>query len=142
MQATEAAKRQDTAFFGHPRGLSTLFFTEMWERFSYYGIRAILILYMTAATAQNGLGLDVPTAGAIYGLFTSCAYIFSMPTGWIADRFIGHRRSVVIGGILIALGNFGLMTPTFGGFVLSLLAIAIGTGFLKTSCTTVVGALY
>jgi POT family proton-dependent oligopeptide transporter len=132
----------DTAFFGHPRGLSTLFFTEMWERFSYYGIRALLILYMTAAAAQHGMGLSVAIAGAIYGLYTSCAYIFALPAGWMADRFLGHQRSVILGGLLIAAGNFGLMLPALGPFVGSLLLMAIGTGFLKTSCTTVVGFLY
>jgi POT family proton-dependent oligopeptide transporter len=140
--ATQTIAREDTSFFGHPRGLATLFFTEMWERFSYYGIRALLILYMTAAVAQHGLGLDVPTAGAIYGLFTACAYIFSLPAGWIADRFLGQQRSVVIGGLLIAVGNFGMTAPAFGSFLISLLLIAIGTGFLKTSCTTTVGFLY
>jgi POT family proton-dependent oligopeptide transporter len=140
--ATHTMPREDTSFFGHPRGLATLFFTEMWERFSYYGIRALLILYMTAAAAQHGLGLDVPTAGAIYGLFTACAYIFSLPAGWIADRFLGHQRSVVLGGLLIAAGNFGMIVPAIGPFLLSLLCIAIGTGFLKTSCTTTVGFLY
>src|SRR3954469_23696616 len=132
----------DKSFFGHPRGLSTLFFTEMWERFSYYGIRALLILYMTAAVTQHGMGLSVAIAGAIYGLYTSCAYIFALPAGWIADRFLGHQRSVILGGLLIAAGNFGLMLPALGPFVLSLLLMAIGTGFLKTSCTTVVGFLY
>ncbi len=135
-------ERSDTRFFGHPRGLATLFFTEMWERFSYYGIRALLILYMTAAVGQHGLGLDIPTAGAIYGLFTSCAYIFSLPAGWIADRFLGQQRSVVLGGVLIALGNFGMTAPALGPFLISLLLIAVGTGFLKTSCTTTVGFLY
>jgi POT family proton-dependent oligopeptide transporter len=133
---------QDTAFFGHPRGLSTLFFTEMWERFSYYGIRALLILYMTAAAEQHGMGLSVAIAGAIYGLYTSCAYVFGLPAGWMADRFLGHQRSVIVGGLLIAAGNFGLMLPSMGMFVGSLLLMAIGTGFLKTSCTTVVGFLY
>lgn len=114
----------------------------MWERFSYYGIRALLILYMTAAVDQRGLGLDVATAGALYGLYTSCAYIFAMPAGWIADRFIGHQKSVILGGFLIVLGNFGLMAGSLGAFVFSLLLMAVGTGFLKTSCTTVVGFLY
>lgn len=140
--ATHTTLREDTSFFGHPRGLATLFFTEMWERFSYYGIRALLILYMTALVAQHGLGLDVPTAGAIYGLFTACAYIFSLPAGWIADRFLGQQRSVVLGGVLIAAGNFGMTLPAIGPFLVSLLSIAIGTGFLKTSCTTTVGFLY
>jgi len=139
---TVLASAQDTAFFGHPRGLSTLFFTEMWERFSYYGIRALLILYMTASTEQHGLGLSVAVAGALYGLYTSCAYVFSLPSGWIADRFIGHQNSVIFGGLLIAAGNFGLMLPSLSTFVLALLVMAIGTSFLKTSCTTVVGFLY
>lgn len=132
----------DTAFLGHPRGLSTLFFTEMWERFSYYGIRALLILYMTATAEQHGLGLSVAVAGAIYGLYTSCAYIFALPSGWIADRFLGHQNSVILGGLLIAAGNFGLMLPSTGTFIAALLLMAIGTAFLKTSCTTVVGFLY
>jgi len=142
MSADTLALANDRSFFGHPRGLSTLFFTEMWERFSYYGIRALLILYMTAAVSQRGMGLSVAIAGAIYGLYTSCAYIFALPAGWMADRFLGHQRSVILGGLLIAAGNFGLMLPALGPFVGSLLLMAIGTGFLKTSCTTVVGFLY
>ena len=142
MSANTLASANDHAFFGHPRGLSTLFFTEMWERFSYYGIRALLILYMTAAVDRHGMGLNVAIAGAIYGLYTSCAYIFALPAGWIADRFLGHQRSVLFGGLLIAAGNLGLMLPGLGPFVASLLLMAVGTGFLKTSCTTVVGFLY
>jgi POT family proton-dependent oligopeptide transporter len=133
---------RDRAFLGHPLGLSPLFFTEMWERFSYYGIRALLILYMTASLEKGGLGLDVPTAGAIYGLFTGCAYLTALPAGWIADRFLGQQRSVRLGGALIALGNFGMLMPNLGLFVGALLLIAVGTGFLKTSCTTTVGMLY
>lgn len=133
---------QDPLFRKHPRGLSTLFFTEMWERFSYYGIRALLILYMTASAEHHGLGLSVAVAGAVYGLYTSCAYIFALPSGWIADRFVGHQNSVIIGGLLIAAGNFGLMVPSVGTFIGALLLMAIGTAFLKTSCTTVVGFLY
>src|SRR5687768_551817 len=90
----------DTAFFGHPRGLSTLFFTEMWERFSYYGMRALLILFMTAAPATGGLGFDTGTAGAVYGLYTSMVYLTTLPGGWIADRLIGQRNGVLYGGIL------------------------------------------
>jgi POT family proton-dependent oligopeptide transporter len=132
----------DKGFFGHPRGLSTLFFTEMWERFSYYGIRALLILYMTAALDKHGMGMSVVLAGAMYGLYTSCAYVFALPAGWIADRFLGHQRSVILGGLLIAAGNFGLMLPAMSAFVGSLLVMAVGVGFLKTSCTTIVGFLY
>jgi proton-dependent oligopeptide transporter, POT family len=142
MSADTVAPANDRSFFGHPRGLSTLFFTEMWERFSYYGIRALLILYMSASLEQRGMGMNVAIAGAIYGLYTSCAYIFALPAGWIADRFFGHQRSVILGGVLIAAGNFGLMLPGIGTFVGALLLMAIGTGFLKTSCTTVVGFLY
>src|SRR3990170_792984 len=101
----------NAAFFGHPRGLATLFFTEMWERFSYYGMRAILILFMTAAVTQGGLGFDVAKAGAVYGLYTSMVYLLSLPGGWLADRFFGLRRAVLYGGILIALGNFALVVP-------------------------------
>jgi POT family proton-dependent oligopeptide transporter len=88
------------------------------------------------------MGLSVAVAGAIYGLYTSCAYIFALPSGWIADRFLGHQNSVILGGLLIALGNFGLMIPSTGTFIMALLVMAIGTAFLKTSCTTVVGFLY
>ncbi|MEI9814409.1 MAG: peptide MFS transporter [Acidobacteriota bacterium] len=136
------AAANDKAFLGHPRGLSTLFFTEMWERFSYYGIRALLILYMTATVDQNGLGMSVAVAGAIYGLYASSAYLFSLPSGWIADRFLGHQNAVILGALLIAAGNFGLMITSTGVFILSLLVMAVGTSFLKTSCTTVVGFLY
>ena len=132
----------DKGFFGHPRGLSTLFFTEMWERFSYDGIRALLILFMTGTAEHHGMGLNVMLAGVIYGLYTSCAYIFALPAGWIADRFMGHQRAVVVGGLLIAAGNFGLMLPTLGACNDSLLVMAFGTGVPKTSCTYHGGCLY
>ena len=103
---SDLASQSDRAFFGHPRGLSTLFFTEMWERFSYYGMRALLILFMTAAPAAGGLGFDAVTAGAIYGLYTSMVYMTTLPGGWIADRLIGQRRAVLYGGIIIASGHF------------------------------------
>src|SRR3990170_3840175 len=102
------ARDYDRAFFGHPRGLSTLFFTEMWERFSYYGMRALLLLYMTAPLTQGGLGFDAATGGAIYGFYTAMVYMTALPGGWIADRFIGQRRAVLYGGIVIALGQFCL----------------------------------
>src|SRR3989337_2988545 len=98
----DPATAADTRFFGHPRGLSTLFFTEMWERFSYYGMRALLILFMTAAPATGGLGFDTATAGAIYGLYVSMVYMTTLPGGWIADRLIGPQNAVLYGGILIA----------------------------------------
>jgi POT family proton-dependent oligopeptide transporter len=128
---------------GHPRGLATLFFTEMWERFSYYGMRALLLLYMTAALNAGGLGMSDEKGGAIYGLFTAAAYLGNLPGGWIADRVLGQRRSVFWGGVLIALGNFALALPAgMTTFYLGLLVICLGTGMLKTNCSTLVGALY
>src|SRR5499426_4878526 len=100
----------DHAFFGHPRGLSTLFFTEMWERFSYYGMRALLMLFMVASPEQGGLGFDTVKATGIYGLYTGSVYFTTIPGGWIADRLLGLRRAVLIGGILIALGHYCLAT--------------------------------
>ena len=132
----------DRAFFGHPRGLSTLFFTEMWERFSYYGMRALLILFMTASAAQGGLGFDTATAGAIYGLYTSMVYMMTLPGGWIADRLIGQRRAVLYGGILIACGHFSMAFPSIASFYLGLFLIVIGTGLLKGNVSVIVGQLY
>jgi POT family proton-dependent oligopeptide transporter len=132
----------DTRFFGHPRGLSTLFFTEMWERFSYYGMRALLILFMTAAPAAGGLGFDTATAGAIYGLYTSMVYMTTLPGGWIADRLIGPQRAVLYGGILIASGHFSMAVPTLSSFYLGLVLIVIGTGLLKGNVAVIVGRLY
>ena len=120
--AGPAAAGYDRAFFGHPRGLSTLFFTEMWERFSYYGMRALLILFMTAPLAAGGLGFDTATAGAIYGLYTSMVYMTTLPGGWIADRLIGQRRAVLYGGILIACGHFSMAFPSLTTFYLGLVA--------------------
>jgi POT family proton-dependent oligopeptide transporter len=132
----------DRSFFGHPRGLSTLFFTEMWERFSYYGMRALLILFMTAAVAEGGLGFDTAKAGAIYGLTVGFAYMLALPGGWIADRLIGQRRAVLVGGILIAAGNFSLAVEGLTTFYLGLLLIVMGTGLLKPNVSTMVGELY
>jgi POT family proton-dependent oligopeptide transporter len=132
----------DTAFFGHPRGLSTLFFTEMWERFSYYGMRALLILFMTATVADGGMGFDTAVAGAIYGLYTSMVYMMTLPGGWIADRLIGQRRAVLYGGILIACGHFSMAFPSTATFYLGLFLIVIGTGLLKGNVSVMVGQLY
>jgi POT family proton-dependent oligopeptide transporter len=133
---------EDRSFFGHPRGLSTLFFTEMWERFSYYGMRALLILYMTASVAAGGLGFDTAAAGAIYGLYTSMVYMTSLPGGWVADRLIGQRRAVLYGGMLIACGHFSMAFPTLATFYLGLTLIVIGTGLLKGNVGVIVGRLY
>jgi POT family proton-dependent oligopeptide transporter len=134
--------RWDRSFFGHPRGLSTLFFTEMWERFSYYGMRALLILFMTATVAKGGLGFSTSKAGAIYGLYTAMIYLFGLPGGWLADRILGLRRGVLWGGVIIALGHFSMAIPTLNTFYLGLALIVIGTGLLKPNVSTLVGSLY
>jgi POT family proton-dependent oligopeptide transporter len=137
-----APTEHDTRFFGHPRGLATLFFTEMWERYSYYGTRALLILYMTAAVHGGGLGFSVMKSGALYGFYTAMVYLLSLPGGWIADRIIGQQRAVLLGGILIAAGNFCLASPPITAFYAGLGLLMIGTGLLKPNVSTIVGQLY
>ena len=132
----------DTRWFGHPRGLSTLFFTEMWERFSYYGMRAILVLFMTNAVATGGMGLDDVTATAIYGLYTAAVYVVALPGGWIADHLLGLRRAVFWGGSVIAIGHFTLAIPHIIAFYIGLTLIIIGTGLLKPNISAIVGDLY
>src|SRR5262249_49362422 len=132
----------DTRFFGHPRGLSTLFFTEFWERFSYYGMRAILILFMTAPIAAGGLGFDTAKAGVVYGPYTCLVCFASLPGGWIADRFLGQRRATLYGGIVIMLGHIFLAIPTIATFYLGLGCVVLGTGLLKPNVSTMVGQLY
>lgn len=148
--------------FGHPKGLMTLFFTEMWERFSYYGMRALLILFMTKAIVDGGLGFDDMTAGAIYGLYTSGVYLLALPGGWLADRLFGLKKSVLYGGIIIALGHFLMALPGVEAlingvstaekvtlttldtvsFFLGLILITVGTGMLKPTISSMVGQLY
>jgi POT family proton-dependent oligopeptide transporter len=129
-------------FFGHPRGLATLFFTEMWERFSYYGMRAILVLFMVAAIEKGGLGIDDKQATAIYGLYTMFVYLLALPGGWLADRFFGLQKSVWYGGIIIALGHFSMALPMTEFFFIGLILIVIGTGLLKPNISSIVGGLY
>ncbi|WNG43988.1 peptide MFS transporter [Archangium minus] len=133
---------EQRGFFGHPRGLSTLFFTELWERFSYYGMRALLILFMTATVERGGLGFTAEKAGAIYGLYGAGVYLTAMPGGWLADRIIGQRRAVLLGGIIIALGHFSMALPRTFFFYLGLLLIVMGTGLLKPNISAMVGGLY
>ena len=140
--AGAAPHSYDRAFFGHPRGLSTLFFTEMWERFSYYGMRALLILFMTAPIAMGGLGFDTAVAGAVYGLYTSMVYMTTLPGGWIADRLIGPRRAVLYGGIIIACGHFSMAFQSLSTFYIGLTLIVVGTGLLKGNAAVIVGGLY
>ncbi len=132
----------DTAFFGHPSGLSTLFFTEMWERFSYYGMRAILILFMVRPVSEGALGFSDSKAGLIYGLYTGIVYVLSLPGGWIADRFLGQRKAVFYGGVGIMFGHLSLAIPRIETFYLGLVLIALGTGLLKPNISTIVGQLY
>ncbi len=135
-------------FFGHPIGLGTLFFTELWERFSYYGMRALLILFMTAVVVEGGLGIDDQTAGAIYGLYTAGVYLAALPGGWLADRVIGQQNAIWYGGMIIAAGHIVLALPGFGlasehyGFFIGLVLIVIGTGLLKPNISSCVGELY
>lgn len=137
-----AGPKWDKAFFGHPRGLSTLFFTEMWERFSYYGMRAILILFMTAPVTSGGMGFDVVKAGALYGLYTGMVYLLSLPGGWIADNILGQRKAVFLGGLMIAAGHFILSVPTQDLFYYGLMVLAPGVGLLKPNVSAMVGQLY
>jgi POT family proton-dependent oligopeptide transporter len=130
------------SFFGHPRGLATLFFTEMWERFSYYGMRALLVLFMVASIERGGLGLDDRTANAIYGLYTMFVYLLALPGGWIADRLLGLQKAVFYGGCIIAAGHILLALPYTESFFLGLLLIVIGTGLLKPNISSLVGRLY
>ena len=126
----------------HPPGLSTLFFTEMWERFSYYGMRALLVLFMTDVVAHGGLGMTVVTATALYGLYTFAVYAVALPGGWIADRLTGQRQAVLIGGVIIAVGHLTLAIPTLSAFYLGLALIVVGTGLLKPSVSAIVADLY
>jgi POT family proton-dependent oligopeptide transporter len=134
--------RAATTFGGHPRGLQTLFFTEMWERFSFYGMRALLMLYMTKTAAEGGLGFDTPKAGSIYGWYTGLVYFACLPGGFLADRLLGQRRAVLVGGIVIAAGHFCLATSSLPAFYLGLTLIVCGTGLLKPNVSTLVGGLY
>ncbi len=135
-------KAPDASFFGHPRGLATLFFTEMWERFSYYGMRALLILFMTAPAARGGLGFDAAKAGSIYGLYTAMVYLSGLPGGWVADRIFGLRRAVLYGGAVIALGHFSMALGGLTAFYMGLALIVIGTGLVKPNVSAMVGELY
>lgn len=135
---TQADKR----FFGHPWGLATLFFTELWERFGYYGMRALLILFMTASVENGGLGFEDSKAYGIYGLYTSMVYLMSLPGGWIADRLLGQQRAVIIGGSLIAVGYLLLAVPSTAVFFAGMVVVVLGTGLLKPNISTIVGQIY
>jgi len=132
-------------FFGHPVGLSTLFFTEMWERFSYYGIRPLLVLFMTAALTSGGFAMDRTTASSIVGIYAASVYLASLPGGWIADRWLGLRRAIWYGGVLIALGHLSIalsLVFAHSAFYVGLVLIVMGTGLLKPNISAIVGDLY
>ena len=141
-RATNAAARAALGLAAHPRGLSALYFTELWERFSYYGMRALLVLFMVAPLSGGGLGFETADAGRIYGNYTMAVYMLAIPGGFIADRLLGARRAVLIGGTAIALGHYALAVPTLTTFYLGLLLIALGTGLFKPNISALVGALY
>jgi POT family proton-dependent oligopeptide transporter len=140
--ASLAPAAGDRAFFGHPRGLATLFFTEMWERFSYYGMRAILTLFMVAAVADGGLGLSTQDAAIVYGLYTSLVFLLPLVGGWLADNFLGMRRAILYGGIVIMTGHILLAFHSLPTFYSGLGCIVLGTGLLKPNISAVVGQLY
>ena len=127
---------------GQPIGIATLFLTELWERFTYYGIQSLLILFMVAPAARGGLGLDDHASSSIYGLYVGSTYLLGLLGGWIADRLAGAQRAVIAGGVLIAIGNTLLALGTTSIFFLGLLVIAMGVGLLKPNVSALVAALY
>jgi len=143
--ATVESPDQGKSFFGHPRGLVTCFMVEFFERFTYYGMRSMLVLFLGAAatSANPGFGVDGATAGAVYALFTGSAYLLAIPGGWIADRLIGQRKAIFIGGLFIAAGNFVLAIPaTPAIFYSGIFVMVLGIGLLKPNVSSVVGAMY
>jgi proton-dependent oligopeptide transporter, POT family len=139
--AVDAAPPQPT-LFGHPRGLATLFFTEMWERFTYYGIQSILILFLVAASGRGGLGFDDQSASAIWGLYLGGTYLLSLLGGWVADQLTGGRIAIASGGVLITVGNSLLASGGTRLFFLGLVCNVLGVGLLKPNASNTVGQLY
>ena len=137
---------ESRGFFGHPIGLSTLFFTEFWERFSYYGIRPLLVLFMSAALADGGFGIERSQASAIVGIYAASVYLASLPGGWVADRLLGLRRAIMLGAVLISLGHISIGLSAFAHmrlpFFVGLILIVLGTGLLKPNISAIVGDLY
>src|SRR4026208_1841666 len=125
----------------HPTGLCTLFFTEMWERLSYYGMRALLVLFMVDSV-RGGMGLNDKVAASIYGLYTAAVYLAALPGGWLADRILGAQKAVWYGGRIIAAGHFTLAIPRNEAFFLGLILVVTGTGLLKPNVSAIVGELY
>ncbi|GGX35995.1 peptide MFS transporter [Streptomyces chryseus] len=146
---TAGAPSGEKTFFGHPRGLATLFMTEMWERFSYYGMRALLVYYLVSGGADaatgsqgGGLAMTAATATAIYSVYVSMVYLMAMPGGWFGDRVWGARKTVTIAGSVIMLGHLSLALPGQAMFFVGLILVAVGSGLLKANISTMVGHLY
>ena len=141
-----ASAQNDRGFFGHPWGLSTLFLTEMWERFSFYGLRPLLVLFMSAALGQGGFAFERKQAAAIVGIYASSVYLASLPGGWVADRLLGLRRAVMLGAVLISCGHLSIGLSAFVHgkvtFFIGLIFIVLGTGLLKPNISAIVGDLY
>ena len=126
----------------HPIGLRTLFLTEMWERMSFYGMRGILVLFMTASLIDGGLAIDAVSASAIYGIYSSSVYLVALLGGWIADRHIGQQNAILYGGLVIMIGHFLLAFTNIETFYLGLIFVVLGTGLLKPNISAIVGGLY
>ena len=141
-EATAAADTPQATLFGHPRGLATLFFTEMWERFTYYGIQSILILFLVTASGRGGLGFNDQSASAVWGLFMGGTYLLALLGGWVADQLTGGRVAIAAGGVLIVIGNTLLAAGNERVFFLGLGCNILGVGLLKPNASNTVGALY
>ena len=142
LKAVAPGEMTNTPRQRHPRGLFRLFFTEMWERFSFYGMRALLVLFMVDSIKKGGMGLDDKSATAIYGIYTGLVYLAALPGGWVADRFLGARQAVWYGGLVIAAGHFVLALPWTQTFYIGLGLVVVGTGLLKPNVSAMVGQLY
>src|ERR1700730_3258577 len=139
MQTVSPGQKQ---WLGHPRGLSTLFFTEMWERFSYYGMRGILLLFLVASVKSGGFGLTDRTGSAIYGLYVRFVSLMPLRGGWVGARILGQRRAVFLGGCIIAAGHFSMAVPTVPTFYAGLVLIVVGTGLLKPNVSAMEADVY
>ena len=126
----------------HPKGLKTLFFTEMWERMSYYGMRGILVLFMTASITDGGLDFSNVSASAIYGIYAAAVYLATLPGGWIGDTILGQQKTILYGGVIIMFGHLALAIPSMNFFYLGLILVVVGTGLLKPNISAIVGGLY
>ena len=126
----------------HPTGLRVLFFTEMWERMSYYGMRGILVLFMTASISNGGLDFNNASASAIYGIYAAAVYLATLPGGWIGDNILGQQKTILYGGVVIMFGHLALAIPSMNFFYLGLTLVVIGTGLLKPNISAIVGGLY